>query len=123
MKVGAVTIGQAPRTDVTCDLIPIFGGKIDLLQRGGLDGLTSDDILKFAPSDRDYVLVSKLLDGSSVTFAEKYILPRLQQAIRDLEAEGAELIVFFVPGLSRTLSERLFPLFTLAISYTALSLC
>ena len=40
MKIGAITIGQAPRVDVTCDIMDIFGDKIELLQRGGLDGLT-----------------------------------------------------------------------------------
>lgn len=98
MKVGAVTIGQAPRNDVTCDLMPIFGDKVELLQRGALDGLTMDEILHFAPADGDYVLVSRLLDGTSVTFAEKYILPRLQQAVNELEAEGAALIIFFCTG-------------------------
>lgn len=98
MKIGAITIGQAPRDDVTCDLMPIFGSKVELLQRGALDGLTLDEIRPFAPEDGDYVLVSKLLDGTSVTFAEKHILPRLQQAIDELEANGAELIVFFCTG-------------------------
>lgn len=98
MKIGAVTIGQAPRSDVTCDLMPIFGDKVELLQRGALDGLTLDEIRRFAPVDGDYVLVSRLLDGTSVTFAEKHILPRLQQAINELEAKGAELIIFFCTG-------------------------
>lgn len=98
MKVGAVTIGQAPRNDVTCDLIPIFGDKVELVQRGALDGHTLDEIRQFAPAEGDYVLVSRLLDGTSVTFAEKYILPRLQQAIDELEANEVELIIFFCTG-------------------------
>lgn len=98
MKIGAVTIGQAPRDDVTCDLMHIFGDKVELLQRGALDGLTLDEIRRFAPADGDYVLVSRLLDGTSVTFAEKHILPRLQQAINELEASGVELIIFFCTG-------------------------
>ena len=40
MKIGAITIGQAPRTDVTADIMRLFDGKVELLQRGGLDGLT-----------------------------------------------------------------------------------
>lgn len=98
MKIGAITIGQAPRNDVTCDLMPIFGDKVELLQRGALDGLTLDEIRQFAPAEGDYVLVSRLLDGTSVTFAEKYILPRIQQGIDELESNGVELIVFFCTG-------------------------
>ena len=33
MKIGAITIGQAPRVDVTCDIMDIFGGKIELRQK------------------------------------------------------------------------------------------
>lgn len=98
MKIGAVTIGQAPRTDVTADIMDIFGGKAELLQRGGLDGLTVEQIERFKPEEGDYVLVSRLTDGTSVTFAERYILPRLQECIDELEAEGVRLIMFFCTG-------------------------
>lgn len=98
MKIGAITIGQAPRTDVTCDIMDIFGGKVELLQRGGLDGLTPEEIAAFKPEAGDYVLVSRLLDGTSVTFAERYILPRLQEAIHELEDQGVRLIIFFCTG-------------------------
>lgn len=98
MKIGAITIGQAPRTDVTSDILHIFNGKIDLLQRGGLDGLNHEQIAAYAPTGDDYVLVSRLQDGSSVTFAERHILPRLQEAIHELEAEGVKLIMFFCTG-------------------------
>ena len=57
------------------------------------------------------VLVSRLTDGSSVTFAERYILPRLQQAIDELEAEGCRLIMFFCTGkFPETLTSRNIPL-------------
>ncbi len=98
MKIGAITIGQAPRVDVTCDIMDIFGDKIELLQRGGLDGLTVPEIEKFVPEEGDYVLVSRLTDGTSVTFAERYIVPRLKAAVEELEAEGVKLIMVFCTG-------------------------
>lgn len=98
MKIGAITIGQAPRVDVTCDIMDIFGDRIELLQRGGLDGLTVPEIEKFVPEEGDYVLVSRLTDGTSVTFAERYIVPRLKEAVQELEAEGVKLIMVFCTG-------------------------
>ena len=98
MKIGAVTIGQAPRVDVTVDIMDIFNGKIELLQRGGLDGLTKEQIAEFKPEEGDYVLVSSRTDGTSMTFAERDILPRLQECINELEAEGVRLIMFFCTG-------------------------
>ena len=97
-KIGLITIGQSPRDDVTIDLLPIFGDDIELLQAGALDGLTAQDIAAFAPQEGDYVLISKLKDGSSVVFAEKHILPKLQQCIFDLEEKSVELIMFLCTG-------------------------
>ena len=35
MKIGAITIGQAPRTDVTADILHIFDDSLELVQAGG----------------------------------------------------------------------------------------
>ena len=91
MKIGAITIGQAPRVDVTADIMDIFEGQAELVQAGGLDGLTKEEIAKFKPEEGDYVLVSRLTDGTSVTFAERYILPRLQEAIDRMEEHPCSL--------------------------------
>ena len=111
MKIGAVTIGQAPRVDVTADVLRIFDDSLELVQAGGLDGLTKEEIAAFAPGKDDYVLVSRLQDGSSVTFAERYILPRLQEAISKMEEEGCSLIMMFCTGsFPETLSTREIPM-------------
>lgn len=111
VKIGAITIGQAPRVDVTADIMRIFEGRAELVQAGGLDGLTADQIAEFKPEAGDYVLVSRLTDGSSVTFAEKHILPRLQEAIDRMEREGCRLIMFFCTGsFPKSLDSRNVPL-------------
>lgn len=111
MKIGAVTIGQAPRIDVTADILRIFDDSLELVQAGGLDGLTKEEIAAFAPGKDDYVLVSRLQDGSSVTFAERYILPRLQEAITKMEEDGCSLIMMFCTGsFPETLSTRKIPM-------------
>lgn len=98
MKIGAITVGQSPRTDVTADIMGIFNGKAEILERGGLDGLTREQIQEFTPKEGDYVLVSRLNDGTSVTFAERHIIPRLQQAIQELEEQGTAFIMMFCTG-------------------------
>ena len=35
IKVGAITIGQSPRTDVTQDILPLLGDQVELLQEIG----------------------------------------------------------------------------------------
>lgn len=98
-KLGVITIGQSPRNDVIPEMLPYLGENVEVIQAGALDGLTYDEILEFEPKIDDYVLVSKLRDGRSVKFAEKYILPRLQSCIEKLESEGADVILFICTGV------------------------
>lgn len=98
-KLGAITIGQSPRVDVIPEMVEFLGDNVEVIEAGALDGLTYEDILAFQPEDDDYVLVSKLKDGKSVKFAERYILPRLQECIDKLEREGADVILFICTGV------------------------
>lgn len=97
-KVGAITIGQSPRLDVVPEMRIFINESIEILQKGALDGLTLEEIQKFKPKDNDYVLVSKLNDGSSVKFGESHIIPLLQKCIDDLTEQGVELIFFLCTG-------------------------
>ncbi|WP_092592263.1 AroM family protein [Acidaminobacter hydrogenoformans] len=97
-KMGAITIGQSPRTDVVPEMLPHLGPDVEVIQAGALDGLEYEEILEMKPQEGDYVLVSTLRDGRSVKFAEKQILPRLQTCIDKLEQEGADIIVFICTG-------------------------
>jgi protein AroM len=97
-KIGAITIGQAPRVDVMPDMEPILQD-IDVLQRGALDGMTKEELRAIVPGEGDYVLVTRLCDGSSVQIAEKHILPRIQNHINHLVAdEGVEGILMLCTG-------------------------
>lgn len=98
-KLGTITIGQSPRNDVIPEMLPYLGANVEIIQAGALDGLTYEEILEFKPEEGDYVLVSKLRDGRSVKFAERYILPRLQNCIDKIEAEGADVILFICTGV------------------------
>lgn len=97
-KLGLITIGQSPRTDVLPDIAPIFGKELELRHAGALDGLTKEEIASFAPQEGDYVLISRLRDGSHAVFAERCILPRLQSCIDKLESEGVCMILFLCTG-------------------------
>ena len=39
-KIGMITIGQSPRTDVTPDLVEVWRDRVDIIQKEALDGLT-----------------------------------------------------------------------------------
>ena len=93
--VGAVTIGQSPRTDITADEAAIPEG-CRLIEAGALDFV--EDFAPLEPEPGDTVLVTRLRDGSSVRVAERKVLPLLQQAIDRLEDQGAKAVMVWCSG-------------------------
>ena len=84
-RLGIITIGQAPRVDLTPALQQRLPG-VCLLERGALDGLTQQEITALAPNAGDEVLTTRLTNGSAVIISGAQIWPLLQRAIRDVEA-------------------------------------
>lgn len=98
IKIGAITIGQSPRVDVVPEIIDLFGSDVEIVEAGGLDGLSGEEIASFIPSENDYVLVSRLRDGSHVKFGKSYVIPRLQKCINKMEADNIKLILMMCTG-------------------------
>jgi len=97
-KIGVVTIGQSPRVDVVPEMCAILGSGVEIMEGGALDGLTYEEILAFTPRNGDYVLVTKLNDGRSVTIGKPFIITRMQEQIDRLINEGAEGILLLCTG-------------------------
>ncbi|HOV39527.1 MAG TPA: AroM family protein [Spirochaetales bacterium] len=98
MKIGALTIGQSPRKDVTPEFLQALGKDVELLQCGALDGLSQKEIEQLAPGPGDYILVTRLNDGTEVKIAEKYIHERMKECAHSLVRAGAEFLVLFCTG-------------------------
>lgn len=96
-KILCLTVGQVPRDDVIPEIKP-FLKNAAILEKGALDGLTKEEIEKtMSPEKDDYVLISRLKNKEHVTFAEKYILPKLQKLIDEYESD-CDLILFLCTG-------------------------
>lgn len=97
-KIGMITIGQSPRTDITPDLIKVWGNRVDIVQKGALDGIGLEEILQMKPEKGDYTLVTRLKDGTQVIVGKKYILPKVQEKVRELDKERVDLILLMCTG-------------------------
>ncbi|MGB9778172.1 MAG: AroM family protein [Candidatus Bathyarchaeales archaeon] len=98
-KIGAVTIGQSPRLDITSDLRQHLPTKIALIEAGVLDGLSREYVEeKMCPSEGDITYVSKMADGSQVKLAKSKIIPIMQKRITQLEEKEANLIMILCTG-------------------------
>lgn len=97
-RIGTVTIGQAPRVDVVPEILDLMGPGIEVAEAGALDGLSGEEIAAFAPEAGDYVLVTRLADGSSVQVAERFITPRIIEKIQNHFANGIPLVFLLCTG-------------------------
>lgn len=98
MKIGVITIGQTPRTDVTPIIKELLGSEVELIEKGVLDDLAKEEIGRFAPTAGDYVLVTRLRDGSYVKIAKRHIIPRIQKCIEELEKLSVDLTILLCTG-------------------------
>lgn len=96
--IGTVTIGQSPRTDVVPEMLSLIGPHVEVVEAGALDGLSKEEIAAFAPKKGDYVLVTRLTDGSSVQVAEQYITPRITEKINGHFKNGIPLVLLLCTG-------------------------
>ena len=95
---GTITIGQSPRVDLIPEMRGILGDDVEIIEAGALDGLTLEEVKRMYPEPGDYVLVTRMRDGTAVKIAEKHILPRIQEKLDELVGRGAELISLVCTG-------------------------
>jgi protein AroM len=98
MKVGTLTVGQSPRSDVVPELRGILGPGIEILEKGALDGLDVEEVRKFHPRPNDYILVTRMRDGTEVKIAERHVIERMRRCISEFQTEPVEIIILLCTG-------------------------
>jgi protein AroM len=106
MKIGLVTIGQAPRLDVVPEMRELLGPAVEVLEAGALDGMTLEEISTLRPHEGDYILTTRLRNGTEVLVAKRHIVPRVQQRIAELEQRGAEVVGLLCTGAFPDIASR-----------------
>ncbi|MGH2317064.1 AroM family protein [Planococcus sp. SE5232] len=92
-KVGVLTIGQSPRSDVTPSIQQILGDEVTIIEAGGLDGISDMDMSSIRPSASDTTYISKLRNGLSVKIGKSKLLPLLQAELTELEKQTSVIIM------------------------------
>lgn len=96
--INVVTIGQAPRPDVTPELIQILGPSHRIIEHGALDLLDAAGIAALAPKPGETEFTSRLRDGGAAVFSHEASIPLVQQAIDRGEAAGADASLLICSG-------------------------
>lgn len=97
-KIGMLTIGQSPRADILPGFLEILGNGYEVIEVGALDGLTLKDIERIDFRPDDYLLVSRMRDGTEIRITKRFVLPLVQGKIRELEEKGVDIIVIMCTG-------------------------
>ncbi len=93
-RLGVVTIGQAPRTDLTPELRAHLPAT-SVVEHGALDEIDDVDSAGLAPSDDTEVLVTRLRDGTPARIGRAAVEPLVERAIARAEDDNvaATLVV------------------------------
>ena len=83
-RVGLVTIGQSPRVDVVPEVRAVLGN-VEVVECGALDELSRDEVEALRPGEGEYLLVTRLRDGSEVRVSRERVLPLVERCVRKLE--------------------------------------
>jgi protein AroM len=97
-RIGMLTIGQSPRTDILPGFLEILGEGYEVVEVGALDGLTLEDIERIDFRPDDYLLVSRMRDGTEIRITKRFVLPLVQGKIRELEEAGVDLSISMCTG-------------------------
>jgi protein AroM len=88
VRVGLLTIGQAPRQDgLGREIANLLGSGVEITERGALDELVPNALLDLATSQGDRPLITRLRDGSSTMVSEAGVMPLLQSQLDRLERD------------------------------------
>lgn len=111
---GLVTVGQAPRDDVTKDLEPIFAAAdVRSVQHGALDEADPGELVRLDAAGRNAasehtgeriaILATRLRDGREIVYPEGEAVPRTAAAIARCVRDGASAVLLLCTGTFPTL--------------------
>ncbi|SDY99258.1 protein AroM [Evansella caseinilytica] len=92
-KIGLLTIGQSPRSDMTPEMQVLLGAETTFIEAGALDDLTEAEIARLAPDKGEATYVSRLRNGNSVKLAKRKVLPLLQGKVNEVEEIASSSVI------------------------------
>ncbi|AIQ53774.1 AroM family protein [Paenibacillus sp. FSL R7-0331] len=99
-QIGLITIGQAPRSDVAPIIEQYLKGQAELVQAGVLDGFSAEQVREFfSPQPGEYVLTTRMADGSAAVISRERIVSVLQRKMDAMEAAGITTILLACTGV------------------------
>lgn len=96
-RLGLVTIGQAPRSDLIPDVRPLLA-RVEWVEHGALDLIEHEEIAALVPRPGETELVSRLRDGTGVRLAEERLRPHVSAALQRCVEDGCSAVLVLCTG-------------------------
>src|SRR3546814_19359017 len=87
-RIAFVTIGQAPRVDLTPEILDRIDAPIDAAEFGALDDLSAAEVAAMAPRPGEASLCTRMRDGSEVVIGKQQTRDKLQALFDRLDGDG-----------------------------------
>lgn len=98
-RLGTITIGQAPRTDITPILAAHIANDVECIHLGVLDNFDKQTINnRFKPQHGEAILTTRLLDNTSVILGKTEVQKCLQHKIDELQQKNCSIIALLCTG-------------------------
>jgi protein AroM len=98
-NIGAITVGQAPRPDLAPLLQAVAPVDGKVIEVGVLDGLSRAEIERdYAAEPGEPVLISRMVDGTSVVIAKRHAVARVPSLVTELEQAGCRTVLLLCTG-------------------------
>ncbi len=90
-KIGLLNIGDSPIQGIDREK-EAFLGSYEVIEKGILDGLTDEQVSKYLWQGEGPLLSVERNNGDFIKMEKKSIFPLIQEAINDLEHNGAKVV-------------------------------
>jgi protein AroM len=96
--IGILVIGQSPRPLLLREFRRVVPGSIPIVLRGALDGITREELARYAPQSADDTLLTVLSDGTDIRISHEIVAERAKIKLEEMQREGCRLILFCCTG-------------------------
>ena len=95
---GVITVGQAPRDDISSLFAQHAPPGTKVILRGALDGLSDAEVDALVPESGSDTLYTRLRGGRDVKISKKAVIARSPEALAKLRDDGCDVLVYACTG-------------------------
>lgn len=95
---GVITVGQAPRDDISSLFAQHAPPGTKVILRGALDGLSDAEVDALVPESGSDTLYTRLRGGRDVKISKKAVIARSPEALSRLRDDGCDVLVYACTG-------------------------